>query len=139
MNDDFYMKLAIKESEKCPKSFNAFAVGCVIVHGKETTLGYSRKISNCHAEEYCIMNCHKTEGSTLYSTMEPCGERLSGANCCADLIIKAGIKRVVYCIKEPKTFIEKTIGLQKLREAGIIVECLSGFDKECYQVNSHLF
>ena len=59
---------------------------------------------------------------------EPCGERLSGKKCCAELIKKAGIKRVVQGIKEPTNFIKNSAGTLILLDVGVAVEYLKGYD-----------
>ena len=76
-----------------------------------------------------------TKGATIYTTMEPCGERLSGKKCCAVLLIDAGVKRVVQGIKEPENFISNPIGTRMLIESGIIVEYLKELEQECAVLN----
>ena len=103
--------------------------------------GYSRELEgNTHAEECCLLKIGNLGliSSTLYTTMEPCGKRLSGKDCCAMLIIKSGIKRVVYIVKEPSTFVGNSVGIELLEKAGIQVVQLPEFTRECCELNSHL-
>ncbi|KAH6842681.1 hypothetical protein B0I37DRAFT_314178, partial [Chaetomium sp. MPI-CAGE-AT-0009] len=62
----------------------------------------------------------------LYTTMEPCNERLSGNRTCVDRILGLGdaIKTVYVGIPEPNTFIRLNEGITRLAEAGIKVEML---------------
>jgi pyrimidine deaminase RibD-like protein len=58
-----------------------------------------------HAEHCAIMNAGPLcKDATLYVTMEPCNKRIlynwPTPDCCCDLIIKSGIKRVVYMDKD---------------------------------------
>ncbi|MEN8906081.1 MAG: deaminase [Clostridiales bacterium] len=123
------MKEALKLSKKCPYTKKAYSVGVVITDLKNSIIatGYSRETSdNVHAEEVAINKLSQVDINytelILYSTMEPCGLRLSGKLCCADRIIKSGIKNVVYGISEPSYFIEKAIGIEKLKANGINVK-----------------
>lgn len=59
---------------------------------------------------------------------EPCGKRLSGNVPCANLIVDAGIRRVVQGVREPETFVGESIGTLVLKKAGIMVEYLSGYE-----------
>ncbi|KAJ3325917.1 DRAP deaminase [Boothiomyces sp. JEL0866] len=137
------MQLAIAEAKKCISTETAFNVGAVLVKNNEIlSLGYSREIEgNTHAEQCCLLKLKDVDdanGATIYSTMEPCGKRLSGNVPCAYLIVKAGINRVVQGIKEPETFVGDSIGTKILKEAGVVVEYLTGFEDQCLAVNHHL-
>jgi pyrimidine deaminase RibD-like protein len=149
------MALAVKESLKCIPCDTAYNVGAVIVSqsGQVLSTGYSRELAgNTHAEECCIIKLkmkyftsdisdlyNLLRGSTLYTTMEPCGLRLSGKHCCADLISEYNISKVVYAIKEPDVFVSQTTGIDVLTNKGIQVIQLYGFENECYEANRHLF
>ena len=58
--------------------------------------------------------------ATLYSSMEPCGQRASRPLTCTELIIKAGIPRVVFAEREPLTFVDGK-GFEQLTAAGVEV------------------
>ncbi|KAJ3326673.1 DRAP deaminase, partial [Kappamyces sp. JEL0680] len=100
-SDHSYMQLAIAQAGRCVPLPSAFSVGACLVSPAGTVLatGYSRELpGNTHAEECCLLKLADrslAKGATIYSTMEPCGKRLSGNRCCALLIIEAGIARVV--------------------------------------------
>ena len=144
MNDADFMKLAIEEAKKCKSVQSAFNVGAILVTNDKIVAGYSRELEgNTHAEQCCLLKVNGEVGSlphstsVLYTTMEPCGERLSGKMCCAQLIITGGIKRVVYGCKEPGNFINTTKGLKLLIDAGIEVVHLEELESECQLLNRH--
>lgn len=142
--DEKLLRLAIVEAEKCMPSKGAFNVGAVLVSesGSILSTGYSRELpGNTHAEECCLLklsNMESCKGGTIYTTMEPCGLRLSGSTCCSKLIINASIARVVYGVKEPELFVGKSVGTFMLNENGVLVEHLAGFEDECLAPNKHL-
>ncbi|KAI8897655.1 cytidine deaminase-like protein [Globomyces pollinis-pini] len=141
--DQQMMLEAIEEAKKCVSVTGAFNVGAILTKNNVIlTRGYSRELpGNTHAEECCLLklsNLETARGCVIYSTMEPCGERLSKSTCCAELILHAGIIRVVQGVKEPNTFIRNSVGTQLMIDGGIKVEYLPGFEDECLKVNQHL-
>jgi pyrimidine deaminase RibD-like protein len=58
--------------------------------------------------------------ATLYSSLEPCRYRVSRPRPCAELIIEAGVRRVVIAWLEPPVFAAGG-GAVLLREAGVAV------------------
>jgi pyrimidine deaminase RibD-like protein len=141
--DEYFMRLAITQSNKPEPTESAFNVGAILVKNNRVfSTGYSREISgNTHAEQCCLLKLSSigtASGATLYSTMEPCGLRLSGNVCCATLIINAKISRVVIGLLEPIHFVGVAVGNQMLIDAGIEVVRLSGFEEECQRPNKHL-
>ncbi len=69
--------------------------------------------------------------------MEPCSKRLSGNVPCVEHILNYGVARVVMGVKEPQNFVHCT-GVQRLRENGVEVTILEGFQEECLKPNRHL-
>lgn len=140
------MRDAYEISRSCPYTEKAYSVGAIITDENSSIIstGYSRETAdNVHAEEVAIQKAINLGisllGATIYSTMEPCGKRLSGKTCCADLIISSGIKRVVYGIKEPPLFVLESCGIIRLMDLGIIVEQVDDFNAEISSLNSHGF
>ena len=118
---------AIELSRRCPPSATAFAVGAVVVAGDGSLLatGYSRESSpHDHAEEAALAKLDPADprlgGATLYSSLEPCRFRASRPRPCAELIIGAGLRRVVIAWLEPPLFAPGG-GAALLRRAGITV------------------
>lgn len=54
-----------------------------------------------------------------YTSMEPCGTRSSQKYCCAELLIKSKMSKIVYQMKEPTTFVKNPIGYQLIIDSGI--------------------
>lgn len=144
-NDVKIMKEAVDLSKCCTISQSAYSVGAIIVdkNYKIISVGCSREEGgNFHAEEVAISKAISDgidlSEATIYSTMEPCGYRLSGKECCANLIIKAGIKKVVYGIKEPPYFVKQTSGIHKLLSNGIEVQQVKDVMNEVLSINKHI-
>jgi diaminohydroxyphosphoribosylaminopyrimidine deaminase / 5-amino-6-(5-phosphoribosylamino)uracil reductase len=76
-------------------------------------------------------------GSTLYSSLEPCLHRASRPRACAELIIEAGVGRVVIAWLEPPLFAEGG-GAAALRRAGITVDEIPWLAELARAVNAHL-
>jgi pyrimidine deaminase RibD-like protein len=132
LQDNHYMRLAFDLSAKAIPTPTAYCVGAVLVKDNRIiSTGFSREIEgNTHAEQVCLLklsNPLTAKNSTIYTTMEPCGLRLSGNVSCSSLIISHGIKRVVYGIREPSTLVKNPIGLELLQTHNIVVEQLSDY------------
>ncbi|KAK9374567.1 cytidine deaminase-like protein [Lipomyces chichibuensis] len=150
--DLIYMALALEEAKKCVPTPTAFCVGAVIVLPKDAqgnttdkdiiiSTGYSRELpGNTHAEQCSLDKLADNtrpppKSAVIYTTMEPCSERLSGNVPCVDRIIGSGIfKSVKVGVIEPDTFIRNNVGKQKLDAAGIQYVLVSGLEKECLEV-----
>jgi diaminohydroxyphosphoribosylaminopyrimidine deaminase/5-amino-6-(5-phosphoribosylamino)uracil reductase len=97
------------------------SVGCVIVKsgavvGEARTGDGGRQ----HAEEQALRQAgDAAQGATAYVTLEPCGERSSGAPSCAALLIEAGIARVVIAARDPHP---RGRGLAALQAAGVATD-----------------
>ncbi|HZE41829.1 MAG TPA: deaminase [Stackebrandtia sp.] len=139
-HDAHWLREAIALAHRCPPSHTAFSVGAVIVsRGRIVASGYSRQHGpHDHAEQVALRQFHDdpTE-STIYSSLEPCGQRASAPVTCAELIIAAGIRRVVYAWSEPDTFVEPR-GARLLREAGVDLVRLPELAAEAAAPNAHL-
>ncbi|MEW2357747.1 deaminase [Spirillospora sp. NPDC029432] len=136
------MRLACELARRCPPSETAFSVGAVIVgaDGHEIARGFSRESDpHDHAEEAALARAAgpALAGGTVYSSLEPCGERKSRPLTCTDRIIAAGLARVVFAWREPALFVPGT-GAERLRAHGVeVVEmpALAGLARE---PNAHL-
>ena len=126
--DEQWLRKAIRLAEQCPTSETAFSVGAIIVdaEGNEIANGYSRERDpKDHAEEIAISKVDdptRLVGATIYSSLEPCGQRASRPAPCAQLIINSGISRVVSAWSEPSDFVDQPCGYQVLRDAGVEVD-----------------
>ena len=142
--DRGWLREAIALSRLCPPSATAFAVGAVVVAGDGSVLatGYSREgSSHDHAEEAALAKLDPADprlaGATLYSSLEPCQFRASRPRPCAELIIEAGLRRVVIAWLEPPVFAPGG-GAALLRAAGITVVEVPGLAAQARAVNAGL-
>ncbi|HEY6748960.1 MAG TPA: dCMP deaminase [Mycobacteriales bacterium] len=116
---------AVELSRRCPPSPGAYAVGVVLVAGGTRVEGWSRRTGpQDHAEEVALAALAATgtdpAGGTLYSSLEPCSDRRSDRPTCTELIVAAGIARVVFALREPPLFADCE-GAELLAAAGIEV------------------
>ena len=140
--DRAWLTQTIDLSRRCPPSPSAFSVGAVVVAADGTVMatGYSREASpRAHAEEAALAKVDPADsrlaGATLYSSLEPCRVRASRPTPCAELIISAGLRRVVIAWLEPPVFAPGG-GAALLREAGITVVEAPGLAAEARAVNA---
>ncbi|MEH6493941.1 bifunctional diaminohydroxyphosphoribosylaminopyrimidine deaminase/5-amino-6-(5-phosphoribosylamino)uracil reductase RibD [Halopseudomonas sp.] len=98
-------------------------VGCVLVQG-ETLVGegWHVRSGEGHAEVNALAQAGElARGATAYVTLEPCSHT-GKTPPCADALIKAGVSRVVAAMQDPNPLVAGQ-GLQRLKDAGIAVEC----------------
>ncbi|GLW64231.1 hypothetical protein Arub01_24750 [Actinomadura rubrobrunea] len=158
-----WLALACDLAAQCPPSATAFSVGAVIVDadGRELARGFSRETDpQAHAEETALAKIgavlwtgsewtgrgrtgpdprtrERLRGATIYSSLEPCGRRLSRPRTCAELILAAGIRRVVFAWREPPLFVEGE-GVELLRARGAQVVELPELAARAREPNAHL-
>ncbi len=142
--DRQWMKLAIELTHRCPPSSEAYSVGAVIVdeHGQEISRGYSRETDgHVHAEESALAKLAgddpRLRAATLYSTLEPCSQRKSRPRSCTQLILDAGIPRVVLAWREPSLFVD-CHGYELLTNTGVTVVELPELAEDARAANTHL-
>lgn len=142
--DIYWLRETIELAKRCPPSATAFSVGAVIVAVDGTLLatGYSRERDlRDHAEEVALSKIRpgdpRLATATIYSSLEPCGVRASRPRPCADLIIAAGIPRVVYAWHEPP-ILAVGGGTEMLRAAGVTVIEAPELAPGARAVNAHL-
>lgn len=97
-------------------------VGCVIVaDGRVVGRGWTGDGGRPHAEAVALEQAGAAaRGATVYVTLEPCSHRSQRGPACADLLIAAGVTRVVVALGDPDARVDGA-GLGRLREAGIQV------------------
>lgn len=98
-------------------------VGCVLVRdGRVVGEAATGEGGRPHAEEAALeIAGDAARGAAAYVTLEPCGERTSGALACADRLIAAGLARVVIACEDPSLKAAGR-GLERMRAAGLAVE-----------------
>ncbi|MBD0669397.1 dCMP deaminase [Streptomyces sp. CBMA156] len=140
-----HLRRAVELSRRCPPSGTAFSVGAVVVGADGTVLaeGYSRETDpHDHAEEAALAKLPagdpRLRGATVYSSLEPCGQRASRPVPCARLLVAAGVPRVVVAWREPDLFVTDCQGTALLEAAGVEVVELPELAGEARAVNIHL-
>ncbi len=140
-----HLRRAVELSRCCPPSETAFSVGAVIVGADGAVLaeGYSREADpHDHAEEAALAKLPagdpRLRGATVYSSLEPCGQRASRPVPCARLLVAAGVPRVVVAWREPDLFVSDCQGTALLAAAGVEVVELPELAEEARAVNAHL-
>lgn len=143
MDDLGWLGLACDLAALCPPSRTAFSVGAVLVgpDGREAARGHSRETDpRDHAEEAALAKAPPGAdlgGATVYSSLEPCGKRASRPRSCAELIIAAGVRRVVFAWREPELFVEGT-GAELLTAAGVELIEIPALAARARLPNAHL-
>ena len=79
------------------------SVGCVIVaDGAIVGEGATGNGGRPHAEEIALDSAgERAEGATAYVTLEPCNQRSGGSFSCSQLLLGAGVARVVIACPDP--------------------------------------
>ena len=153
-----YMQLALSLAQKSTPKPTNYCVGALLVDPGENRIlatGFTSECSgNTHAEQCCFIKLAAEhgiieervgevlpEGCVLYTTVEPCSERLSGNLPCVDRIIRTrigsnGVRKVYVGINEPKKFIDKNTSAQKLKENGIDCIHVPGMEEDILKTAS---
>ncbi|MBN8840356.1 MAG: bifunctional diaminohydroxyphosphoribosylaminopyrimidine deaminase/5-amino-6-(5-phosphoribosylamino)uracil reductase RibD, partial [Sphingomonadales bacterium] len=97
-------------------------VGCVIVsHGRVVGRGWTQPGGRPHAEAMALAEAGEAaRGATAYVTLEPCAHRSPRGPACADLLVAAGVARVVAALGDPDPRTDGE-GFTRLAAAGIAV------------------
>lgn len=161
-NHQSYMEYAIEQARLSPPAPTKFCVGAVLVNVDKNEIlstGYSMELpgdrpgdpGNTHAEQCCLIKVAEKhniseerlaevlpQNTVLYTTMEPCNERLSGNRTCVDRILGLGgaIKVVYVGIKEPEVFIGQNEGRKRLEDAGIPVVFVEGMQDRILKIST---
>ncbi len=120
--DERYMTRALELARmRLGKTAPNPAVGCVIVAGDaivgEGTTGIGGRP---HAEEIALSAAGEAaNGATAYVTLEPCNARSAGALSCSQLLVQAGVSRVVVACEDPHPL--GAHGVSRLGAAGVEV------------------
>ena|SRR5487761_351007 len=102
-SDEHYMRQALRLARQSPSlPYPNPWVGCVIVHrGKIAGCGFHRGPGTSHAEVDALARAGaRARGSTLYVNLEPCCHH-GRTPPCTDAILRAGVGRVVYALRDP--------------------------------------
>ena len=98
-------------------------VGCVIVKDARVIgRGWTQPGGRPHAEAMALDQAgEESRGATCYVTLEPCAHQSPRGPACSELLVAAGVARVVVALRDPD---ERTdgAGLARLEAAGIATE-----------------
>ena len=99
------------------------SVGCVLVKGGEVLgEGVTGEGGRPHAEEQALAAAGAAAaGATAYVTLEPCARRSSGGASCSELLVAAGVARVVFACSDSSVFAAGE-GARRLQAAGIVTD-----------------
>ncbi|WP_230482865.1 bifunctional diaminohydroxyphosphoribosylaminopyrimidine deaminase/5-amino-6-(5-phosphoribosylamino)uracil reductase RibD [Sphingomonas sp. Leaf21] len=97
-------------------------VGCVIVgDGRVVGRGWTQAGGRPHAEAMALAQAGEAaRGATAYVTLEPCAHVSPRGPACSDLLIAAGVARIVAAMGDPDPRTDGT-GFARTRAAGIAV------------------
>lgn len=147
--DEAVLRYAITLATKSPPKPTNYRVGAVLVDiqsGTVTSTGYTLELEgNTHAEQCAFSKlatrlgvdegdglAQAMEGKphALYTTMEPCVERLSGNKPCVERVLEQRnwVRRVVTGVVEPEDFVSGNDGRKKLIHGGMEVLHFSGLE-----------
>ncbi len=152
-----YMRFALTLARKSPPKATNFCVGAALVdepNNRILSTGYTLELTgNTHAEQCCFgkyaakhdlpeeeVGSILPEGTVLYTSMEPCGQRSVGNRPCVDRILRTkngpngGIQTVYIGVTEPETFVGENVGRAKLEAHGIRCVHVPGFEEEILKV-----
>ena len=114
-----------------PASHPNPGVGCILVReGVVVGRGWTAPGGRPHAEAVALDQAGEAaRGATAYVTLEPCAHRSERGPACSDLLVAAGIARLVAGVEDPDP---RTAGggFARLREAGIAAELLPSPEAE---------
>jgi diaminohydroxyphosphoribosylaminopyrimidine deaminase/5-amino-6-(5-phosphoribosylamino)uracil reductase len=105
-------------------------VGCVIVRDDIVVgRGWTQPGGRPHAEAMALEEAGEAaRGATAYVTLEPCCHLSDRGPACAELLVEAGVARVVAALTDPDRRIAGG-GFERLRAAGIEVETGAGAEE----------
>lgn len=157
-----FMKIALEEARKSPPKPTNFCVGACLVAADDEDMpkdllvtGYTLECEgNTHAEQCCFIKFAQQHGCSeedlcqylpsntlLYTTMEPCNKRSVGNLPCVDRILRLkdeggrpAIRKVFVGVAEPETFVGINEGQKRLKDAGIEIVHVPGFEAEILEV-----
>ena len=97
-------------------------VGCVIVRdGHVVGRGWTQPGGRPHAEAMALAEAgEKSRGATCFVTLEPCAHESPRGPACSDLLIAAGVARVIIALGDPDPRTDGD-GIERLRRSGIEV------------------
>jgi len=157
-----FMEYALDQARLSPPAPTKFNVGAVLVDGdtgRILSTGYTSELlselpsdgGTIHAEHCCLIKVAENHNipeqrlgdvlptnTVLYTTMEPCNERLSGQRSCVDRLLefKDSIRVVYFGISEPGILVLSDDGRRRLEDAGIEVRQMDSMQDQILAVTT---
>ena len=122
-NDERMMRLAVDTActARLRSRPNPWVGAVVVAQNGEVFTGATLEPGNAHAEIVALnAAAHHAQGSTLFSTLEPCNHT-GRTGPCTQAIIDAGVSRVVVGTLDPDSKVSGS-GVQHLSDAGLTVD-----------------
>jgi diaminohydroxyphosphoribosylaminopyrimidine deaminase / 5-amino-6-(5-phosphoribosylamino)uracil reductase len=119
-SDEFFMQEALRLARKTPTlPYPNPWVGCVVVRNRRIVgRGFHRGVGTAHAEVDALAAAGAAaRGASLFVNLEPCCH-VGHTPPCTDAILAAGIRRVVYAIRDPNPLVSGK-GAAVLRRHGL--------------------
>lgn len=126
-DDARWLAAAVALAERArPLSRPNPGVGAIIVkQGVVVGRGWTQPGGRPHAEAMALAQAGAAaRGATAYVTLEPCAHQSTRGPSCADLLIAAGVARVVIGIADPDPRTAGA-GIARLQAAGIAAACVN--------------
>jgi len=124
MSDEDFMARAIELARThVGRTGDNPSVGCVIVKdGVVVGEGVTGEGGRPHGEERALAAAGEAaRGATAYVTLEPCAQRSSGGASCSELLVAAGVARVVIAAPDSSVYADGE-GSRRLQAAGITTD-----------------
>jgi pyrimidine deaminase RibD-like protein len=124
MTDEDFMRRAIELARShVGLTADNPSVGCVIAQdGVIVGEGVTGEGGRPHAEQQALAAAgDAARGGTAYVTLEPCAQRSSGGTSCSELLVGAGVARVVIACSDSSVYAAGE-GARRLQAAGIVTD-----------------
>lgn len=124
MTDELFMRRAIDLARThVGLTGDNPSVGCILVRdGAVVGQGVTGEGGRPHAEEIALSAAGQAaRGATAYVTLEPCAQRSAGGASCSELLVAAGVARVVIAASDSSVFAAGE-GCRRLHNAGIVTD-----------------
>jgi pyrimidine deaminase RibD-like protein len=124
VSDDRFMRRALElAAAHVGRTGDNPSVGCVIVKdGAIIGEGATALGGRPHAEEQALSQAgDAARGADVFVTLEPCAQRSAGGTSCSDLLLQAGVERVVIATRDPHPN-ANSAGVARLLVAGVVLE-----------------
>jgi diaminohydroxyphosphoribosylaminopyrimidine deaminase/5-amino-6-(5-phosphoribosylamino)uracil reductase len=124
MKDEDFMRRAIALARTHVGRTGANpSVGCVLVRdGAIVGEGVTGVGGREHAEQAALVAAGSAaRGATAYVTLEPCAQRSAGGRSCSELLVEAGVARVVVACSDSSVY-AAGIGSLRLQAASIVTD-----------------